>query len=130
MPLHQEIEPDSMHQRRGLPVRPFEVPGPNMPSVSLESNPGDAIFFSQSIWHAIFNGWAGRRYIALKFAARPQTENHLASLRHYAGNIFDPYPAGLPATTPESSQWWANCPLSVRRRSTSSWNSGTTAPTG
>ena len=95
MPLHQEIEPDSMHQRRGLPVRPFEVPGPNMPSVSLESNPGDAIFFSQSIWHAIFNGWAGRRYIALKFAARPQTENHLASLRHYAGNIFDPYPGWL-----------------------------------
>ena len=95
MPLHQEIEPDSMHQRRGLPVRPFDVPGPNMPSVSLESNPGDAIFFSQSIWHAIFNGWAGRRYIALKFAARPQTENHLASLRHYAGNIFDPYPGWL-----------------------------------
>ena len=95
MPLHQEIEPDSMHQRRGLPVRPFDVPGPNMPSVSLESYPGDAIFFSQSIWHAIFNGWAGRRYIALKFAARPQTENHLASLRHYAGNIFNPYPGWL-----------------------------------
>ena len=70
MPLHRDIEPDSMHQRRGLPVRPYDVPGPNMPSVSLESNPGDAIFFNQSIWHAIFNGWAGRRYIALKFAAR------------------------------------------------------------
>ena len=95
MPLHRDIEPDSMHQQRGLPVRPFDVPGPNMPSVSLESNPGDAIFFNQSIWHAIFNGWAGRRYIALKFAARPQTDNHIASLRYYGGTIFDPHPNWL-----------------------------------
>ena len=95
MPLHGEIEPDAKHQRRGLSVRPFEVPGPNMPSVSLESNPGDAIFFNQSIWHAIFNGWAGRRYIALKFAARPQTDNQLASLHYYAGNMFDPDPGWL-----------------------------------
>lgn len=91
MPLHREIEPDSMHQRQGQSVRPFDVPGPNMPSVSLESNPGDAIFFNQSIWHAIFNGWAGRRYIALKFVGRPQTDNHLASLHYYAGGMFDPH---------------------------------------
>lgn len=95
LPLHREIEPESMHQRRGSPVRPYDVEGPNMPSVSLESNPGDAIFFHQSIWHAIFNGWAGRRYIALKFAARPVTDNHLASLRYYSGTIFDPHPSWL-----------------------------------
>ncbi len=100
MPLHAEIEPESRHQRRGLPVRPFEVPGPGMPSVSLESNPGDVIFFNQSIWHAIFNGWAGRRYIALKFVAKPETDNHLASLHYYAGGMFDPHPNWLNSENP------------------------------
>jgi len=91
MPLHGDIEPDSRHQRRGLSVRPFDVPGPGMPSISLESNPGDAIFFNQSLWHAIFNGWAGRRYIALKFAAKPETDKHLASLHYYSSDMFEPH---------------------------------------
>ena len=63
-----------------------------MPSISIESSPGDAIFFHQSIWHAIFNGWAGRRYIALKFVAKPETEDNLSSLQYYSGGMFDPHP--------------------------------------
>ena len=94
MPLHGEIEPDVRHQI-GPTVAPFGLPGPEMPSVPLESEPGDAILFNQSIWHAIFNGWAGRRYIALKFAAKPVTDVHLASLRYYGGDMFSPHPSWL-----------------------------------
>lgn len=86
-PLHGEIEPERFHQH-GDTVSPFNVPGTEMPSVLLESNPGDVVFFNQSLWHAIFNGWAGRRYIALKFAANPQTDTHLASLRYYGNSMM------------------------------------------
>ena len=92
LPLHEEIEPERRHQGLNENVTPFDVPGPAMPSVSLESSPGDVIFFHQSIWHSIFNGWAGRRYIALKFVAKPETDNHLASLRYHASDMFDPHP--------------------------------------
>jgi len=92
-PLHGEIEPERFHQVEDT-VRPFDVPGEKMPSVLLESNPGDVIFFNQSLWHSIFNGWAGRRYIALKFAANPQTDTHLASLKYYGNSkMFAPDPA-------------------------------------
>ena len=37
-----------------------------------------------------FNGKKGRRYLALKFAAHPTTDKHLASLRYYKNNFFDP----------------------------------------
>ena len=94
MPLHGEIEPDSRHQI-GPTVEPFGLPGSEMPSVALESQPGDVILFNQSIWHAIFNGRPGRRYIALKFATKPVTNNHLASLRYYGGNMFAPLPSWL-----------------------------------
>ena len=94
MPLHGEIEPDVRHQI-GPTVAPFDLPGPEMPSVPLESEPGDAILFNQSIWHAIFNGWASRRYIALKFAAKPVTDVHLASLRYYGRGMFSPHPSWL-----------------------------------
>ena len=38
----------------------------------------------------MFNGKKGRRYLALKFAAQPTTDKHLASLRYYKNNFFDP----------------------------------------
>ena len=91
MPLHGDIEPEVRHQTAAN-VRPFGIPGSEMPSVALESEPGDAIFFNQSIWHAIFNGWAGRRYVALKFASQPKTGEHLSSLKYYGGTtIFSPH---------------------------------------
>lgn len=94
MPLHGEIEPDVRHQT-GSTVTPFGLTGSEMPSVSLESEPGDAILFNQSIWHAIFNGWFGRRYIALKFAAKPVTDMHISSLRYYGSDMFLPHESWL-----------------------------------
>ena len=38
----------------------------------------------------MFNGTKGRRYIALKFAARPLTDLQLASLRYYTKHMFEP----------------------------------------
>ena len=88
-PLHEAIEPESRHQW-GPTVKPFDVAGPDLPCVAVESQPGDVVIFHQSLWHAVFNGWPGRRYIALKYAAEPTTDKHLASLTHYASEMFEP----------------------------------------
>ena len=84
-PLHESIEPEYRHQR-GVTVYPYAVDGPDMPSVPFESEPGDVVFFHQSLWHAVFNGWPNRRYIALKYAAKPKTDNQIASLVYYSKN--------------------------------------------
>ena len=90
MPLHGEIEPERRHQR-GETVDPFGVPGEDVPCFPVESNPGDLVFFCQSLWHSVFHGWVGRRYIALKYAPLPSTDRQIASLRHYTkGSIFEP----------------------------------------
>lgn len=89
LPLHAQIEPENRHQH-GDYVKPFDITGPDMPGFPFECRPGDVIFFNQSLWHAMFNGIKGRRYIAFKFAARPITDKHLASLRHYKKDIFEP----------------------------------------
>lgn len=96
MPFHkalgpQEIDPDS---------RPFGVAGADIPSVALESTPGDVILFNHCIWHAMFGGEEGRCYIALKFAARPTTEDHLRTLERYTESAFEPHPAFLDSESP------------------------------
>ena len=89
LPLHGQIEPENRHQR-GDTVKPFDVTGQDMPGFPFECDPGDVIYFCQSLWHGMFNGKKGRRYLALKFAAHPTTDKHLASLRYYKNNFFDP----------------------------------------
>ena len=89
-PVHEAIEPENRHQH-GPFVAPFGVPGDEMPCVAVESRPGDVIFFHQSLWHAVFNGWPGRRYIALKYAAEPVTDKQVSSLAYYGGEeMFAP----------------------------------------
>ena len=58
------------------------------------------MFFFQSLFHAVFNGFAGRRYIALKFAARPTMEEHFGSLVRHTPEITDPDPAFLKSSSP------------------------------
>ena len=89
LPLHQEIEPEEHHQHAET-VKPFDVTGSDMPCFPLECRPGDVIFFNHSLWHGMFNGTKGRRYIALKFAARPLTDKQLASLHYYTKHMFEP----------------------------------------
>ena len=96
MPLHRdleklEVEPDSC---------PFGVEGADVPCSALESNPGDAILFNHCMWHAAYGGRAGRRYIALKFAARPFSDDHLTSLTRYTPGVFDPHDNFLNSSEP------------------------------
>jgi hypothetical protein len=87
----------------------FGVSGRDLPSVPVESQPGDVVFFSQSLFHAVYAGFDGRRYIALKFAAKPTTDEHLASLVRYTSNIFDPDAAFVNSDRPRIRE--IVCPL-------------------
>ncbi len=109
LPLHGQIEPENRHQH-GDYVKPFDVPGPDIPGFPFECRPGDVLFFSQSLWHSMFNGKKGRRYIALKFAARPTTDMHLASLRYYKKNIFEPAETLLTSDRPRIRQMVEDLP--------------------
>ncbi len=109
LPLHEQIEPEARHQH-GDYVKPFDVHGPDMPGFPFECRPGDVIFFCQSLWHAVFNGKKGRRYIALKFAARPTTDKHLASLRFYKKDIFEPADPLLKSDCPRIRQMVEDLP--------------------
>jgi hypothetical protein len=57
----------------------------------VESQPGDVLFFNQTLCHGVFNGWRGRRVIALKFAANPTTDAHIASLWKH-GQVLGVFP--------------------------------------
>ena len=74
---------------------PYGVAGDRMPCHVVESKPGDVLFFNQCLWHAAYNAYAGRRYIALKFAGKPTAEGHLATLQWYSGGAFSPHEAFL-----------------------------------
>ena len=72
---------------------PYGVSGPNLPCFPLESRPGDLVFFNQSLFHGVFSGFSGRRYIALKFAAYPTAGEHVDVLKATGGFEFQPHPA-------------------------------------
>ena len=95
MPYHkdladQEVDPDAL---------PFGLAGQDIPCAALESEPGDVILFNHCIWHSSFGGKA-RRYIALKFAAKPFAEYHLSSLELYSPKVFEPNEAFLNSDEP------------------------------
>lgn len=69
-------------------VKPFGVAGPDLPGCALEVEPGDAVFFSQYLYHAVFGKQADRRYIALKFAAKPTSIRHQEALRKHGAFSF------------------------------------------
>ncbi len=70
---------------------PFGIKGPDMPCHVVESNPGDIVFFNQSVMHAVYGELVNkRRYIALKFADKPTTERHVASLKKWSEYTLHP----------------------------------------
>ena len=64
----------------------------DMSSVSIESDPGDVVFFSQKIYHSVYGMQPGRRYLKLRFVAWPETDEAIASLMRYnsRGSIYRP----------------------------------------
>ena len=69
-------------------VMPFGVSGPDLPGCALEVEPGDAVFFSQYLYHAVFGKQTDRRYIALKFAAKPILDRHFKELKKHGAFSF------------------------------------------
>jgi hypothetical protein len=99
LPLHMDLAPLQAQQEDSNPMA-FGVAGPDMPSFSLESEPGDVVFFNQSLYHAMFGGRVGRRLIALKYAAKPTTDEHIASLQRWSPYAFHPDEAFLNSNRP------------------------------
>ena len=93
MPYHADLA--QLHARHSAgdedtELTPFGVRGIDIPGVPLETEPGDFVLFNQCLYHSVFNGFAGRRYVALKFAAVPATERDLASLLKTSKSAFSP----------------------------------------
>lgn len=86
---------DTIPEAKNPNNMPYGVAGDQMPCHVVESRPGDVLFFNQCLWHAAYNAWEDRRYIALKFAAKPTTDQHIATLRWYSNGAFTPHEAFL-----------------------------------
>ena len=90
-PFHRQL---LCLQSQGTPKETFGVEGNELCSHALEVDPGDAVLFDHYLYHAVFGKQSVRRYIALKFAARPETETHYEALRPHgqdASSLHDSY---------------------------------------
>ena len=87
-PLHTELKPfQDAHGQKNPSF--FGLSGADVPCHALETVPGDAAVFSQSLFHGVYGKVPDRRYIALKYAARPTTDAHLASLYKFSSYAFE-----------------------------------------
>jgi len=68
-------------QHQGSSLAAFGVPGPDLPCFPVEVEPGDVVLFDHYLYHAVYGKQNGRSYIAVKFAARPESEVHYEALR-------------------------------------------------
>ncbi len=91
-PLHQTLLPFNQRHTETSPVF-FGQDGSKIPAYIIETNPGDVILFSQTLFHAVyFTEHPNRRYIALKYASWPQNYFQFASLQRWQSNVFQPAP--------------------------------------
>lgn len=89
-PFHEELAP--FQQRHGLDEPAFfGYPGSEVPCYPVETDPGDAVVFNQSLYHAVYGKAGRRRYIALKYAARPTTDAHLESINRFSPYALEPH---------------------------------------
>ena len=58
----------------------FGVEGDELPCIGLESQPGDLVLFNHYIYHGVYHKKLNRRYIALKYAAKPTMAEHVKAL--------------------------------------------------
>ena len=61
--------------------KPYGVPQSELPSVALESRPGDVVVFTESLLHASFGGSAGRYQHAMTYVQTPVQEKDIAQVR-------------------------------------------------
>jgi len=89
-PLHSALYPFQAVHGQPNP-RFFDQCGAEVPCCALETRPGDAAVFSQSLFHGVYGKMPKRCYIALKYAARPAADAQLASLYKYSPYAFEPH---------------------------------------
>jgi ectoine hydroxylase-related dioxygenase (phytanoyl-CoA dioxygenase family) len=86
-PLHEALDP---FQQAHVETDPtfYGLSGDLVPCHAVETDPGDAVIFTQSLFHGVYGKTGPRRYIALKFAARPASD--LASLQQWSPYALRP----------------------------------------
>lgn len=65
------------------PEQTFGVPGNVIPSVALESQPGDVVVFNHNLHHAAYGGGRRRRMFTLNLCRHAHTPAELHDLRGY-----------------------------------------------
>jgi len=96
MPFHELLWPlQIQHFKDGTIGDSFAVKGEEIPACVLEIAPGDVVFFHHSLFHAAYGKFPGRRYIAFKYATRPDTDAKLRSMHKYAPYAFNVDPVLL-----------------------------------
>lgn len=96
-PLYNDLDPLN-EQLETSCQDAFGVAGVELPCFPLEAGPGDAVFFNQRLYHAVYGKQPGRRYIALKYANPPATDEQIAALRH--ASVFEVHEAYLHSDRP------------------------------
>ncbi len=91
-PLHQALLPFNQRHVEKDPIF-FGEHGSNIPAHVIETDPGDAVLFSQTLFHSVyFKIRPARRYIALKYASWPNSYAQFATLQRWVSGAFDPAP--------------------------------------
>ena len=80
--LHRLLLPLQGQKKQTCPDA-YGVEGHDLPCATLEVDPGDVVVFDHYLFHAVYGKQEMRRYIALKFAAKPETEVHYEALREH-----------------------------------------------
>ena len=78
-PFHRSLLP-LQPQKARTSQDAFGVNGPELPAYIMTVKPGDLVFFNQYLYHAVYGKQEGRSFMAMKFAARPQTAEHYEAL--------------------------------------------------
>ena len=65
------------------PEQNFGVTGSQVPSVALESQPGDVVVFNHNLHHAAFGGSSRRRMFTLNLCRRAETTDEMQELRGF-----------------------------------------------
>lgn len=98
-PFHEALMP--FQERHGLddPLF-FGEPGNEVPCHAVETDPGDALIFNQNLYHAVYGKAGRRRYIALKYACRPASDDDLASIMRHSPDALKPHERVLESESP------------------------------
>ena len=99
LPLHEALQPFQKSHVEDAPTF-FGMDGADVPCHAVESQPGDVLIFDQTLFHGVYGKTGRRRYIALKYAARPKCKAHLASLKNWSEYTFHPHQALLDCDRP------------------------------